>query len=91
MALISDMIYELEITNDIDDLDLSESQCLMISSYLINHLRGDHTMPGNVYYQFMGILDWYKEHKFITSKQHYWLIANLWQYIDQRDPMIEML
>lgn len=91
MALISDIIYHLEITNNQEDLDLNQNDCIKISSYLINNLRDDHLIPGNVYFQFIGILDWYKEHNFITPKQHYWLMDNLWQYIDQRQYTIQEL
>jgi hypothetical protein len=84
MAAISDIIYQLEITEHIDLIDLSISDTIKITRYLINNLQDDHQMPGNVYYQFIGILDWHKENHFITDKQHYWLLDHLWQYIDQR-------
>lgn len=89
MALISDIIYHLEITDNEDHLDLDESDCIKISSYLINNLNEWHSMPGDVYNQFIGILDWYNEHHFITSKQHYWLMIHLWKYIDQRQYTFE--
>jgi hypothetical protein len=49
-------------------------------------------MPGKDFEQTLGILEWYNEHKFITPKQHYYLMMTLWEYIDQRQytPM-EML
>jgi hypothetical protein len=84
MALISDIIYHIEITDNKDDLDLTITDTLKITSYLINNLQDNHQMPGSVYLQFIGILDWHKEHHFITDKQHYWLLDHLWQYIDQR-------
>ena len=84
MALISDIIYHLEITDNEDLLDLSESDCIKASNYLLNNLNEHHLMPGDVYNQFIGIIDWYVEHRFITPKQHYWLLIHLWKYIDQR-------
>jgi hypothetical protein len=92
MATISDIIYHLEITDKIDHLDLNESDCIKASSYLINNLNEHHTIPGDVYLKFIGILDWYNEHEFITPKQHYWLMVHLWKHIDQRIyTMMEML
>ena len=89
MAAISDIIYLLEITEDKDLIDLNISDTIKISSYLINNLNSYHQMPGNVYFQFIGILDWYKNNHFITDKQHYWLLDHLWQYIDQRTYTIQ--
>ena len=82
--MINDLIYLLEVT-DLDDLDLNDKQLCSIGSYLIKTLRSDHQMPGNVYYQMIGICDWYKENKHLTDKQRYWMICNLKEYISQRD------
>ena len=87
--MISDLIYLLEIT-DIDDLDFSDKQLCSIGSYLITKLRSDHLMPGSVYYQILGICDWYKENHNLTDKQRYWMICNLKEYISQRDFMYEV-
>ena len=92
MANISDIIYHLEITDNEDLLDLSEHDCIKASRHLVNNLNEQHSMPGLVYCKFIGILDWYNEHKFITPKQHYWLLIHLWKYIDQRNyTIMEML
>jgi hypothetical protein len=91
MALLSDIIYHLEITEDIYQLDLSQIDCIKTTKYLISNLQTNHQIPGNVYYQFLGILDWHREYGFITPKQHYWLIIHLWQYIDQRNMIGEMI
>lgn len=91
MALLGDIIYHLEIAEDINQLDLSQGDCIKASQYLVNNLQINHQIPGNVYYQFIGILDWYNEHKFITDKQWYWLMCNLWEYIDQRDMVGEFI
>jgi hypothetical protein len=82
--MINDLIYLLEIS-DIDELAVSEKQLVQIALYLINHLRSDHLMPGKVYYQMLGICDWYRENQFLTDKQNYWLLINLKEWINQRD------
>lgn len=91
MALLGDIIYHLEITEDIDLLDLTDIDCIKATKYLIKNLQSNHQIPGDVYYQFIGIMDWYQEHKFITDKQHYWLLINLWKYINQRDMVGEII
>jgi hypothetical protein len=91
MAVISDIIYRIEMCNNQDQLDLTQSDCLQITKYLVNNLNENHRIPGNIYYQFVGILAWNKEHGFITDKQHYWLLDHIWQYIDQRAYTIEEL
>ena len=92
MALISDIIYHLEITDNKEHLDLCQNDCIKASRYLIENLDVNHRIPGNVYYQFLGILQWHQDHGVITDKQHYWLMMNLWRYIDQRTyTMMEML
>lgn len=89
---LTDIIYHLEITEHEDLLDLNEKDCIKASLYLISNLNEYHTIPGDVYYQFIGIINWYEEKKFITDKQHYWLLVNLWKYIDQREyTMQEMM
>lgn len=90
--MISDTIYHLEITDNPDDLDLTEHECVQTALHLLRYLRPDHTVPGKDYHQLLGIIEWYQEHKRITPKQHYYLIMTLWEYIDQRQftPM-EML
>jgi len=92
MTVISDTIYHLEITDNPDLLDLDQYQCLKTAEHLIRNLNYNHSMPGKDFEQTLGILEWYNEHKFITPKQHYYLMMTLWEYIDQRQytPM-EML
>lgn len=91
MASLENIIYHLEITEDINLLDLTDSDCIKASKYLIMNLQDNHQIPGNVYYQFIGILDWHNEYGFITDKQWYWLMANLWHYIDQRNVIGEFI
>jgi hypothetical protein len=92
MTVVSDTIYHLEITEDPDDLELTQYQCLKTAEHLIKNLNYNHSLPGKDFQQILGILDWNREHGFITPKQHYYLIMILWEYIDQRQhtPM-EML
>lgn len=91
MALLGDIIYHLETTENIDHLDLTDRDCIKTAKYLIMNLQDHHQIPGDIYYQFIGILDWYQEHNFITDKQWYWLMVNLWRYIDQRDMVGEVI
>jgi hypothetical protein len=91
MSIISDTIYHLEITDNSDDLDLSDYQCVKTAEYLIKHLNYNHSMPGKDFEQILGILDWYNESRFITPKQHYYLTMILWEYIDQRDTIGELI
>ena len=82
--MINDLVYLLEIT-DLDDLDLSDKDLSSIGLYLINHLSSNHSIPGKVYFQMIGICDWYRENKHLTDKQRYWMMCNLKEYISQRD------
>jgi hypothetical protein len=82
--MINDLIYLLEVT-ELDDLDLTAGQLVQTAGYLLGNLRGDHEMPGKVYFQMLGICDWYKENHFLTDKQLYWMMDHLKQYINQRD------
>jgi len=82
--MINDLIYLLEIT-DVDDLDFSDKDLCRIGVYLLNHLPTDHQIPGKVYYQILGINDYYKNNHELTSKQRYWMRFNLKEYISQRD------
>jgi hypothetical protein len=87
--MISDLIYLLEIT-DVDDLELSEKQVVQLGIHLLNNLRSDHLIPGKVYYQILGICDWYKENHFLSDKQRHWMYHNLKEYISQRDFSYEL-
>jgi len=82
--MIDDLIDYIEIT-EISELDLSDKQLCLIGIHLINHLRSDHEIPGKIYYQLLGICDWFKEHHDLTDKQRIWMLHNLKKYIDQRD------
>jgi hypothetical protein len=83
MATIGELIYQME-CSDQGLAELSVSDALKLSRYLINNLNEHHSIPGKIYNQFIGILFWYNENNFITEKQHYWLLDNCQQYIDQR-------
>jgi hypothetical protein len=87
--MIHDLIYLLEIT-DKDELKFSDKELYHLGLYLIKYLRDDHEMPGKIYYQMIGVCDWYKEKKFLTPKQQFWMKYALKAYIDQRDLMYEV-
>ena len=78
----------LEIT-DLDDLDLADNQLVDIANYLLKNLTSDHSMPGKVYDQMMGICIWYKHNHMLSDKQRYWMYIHLKEYISQRDFSIE--
>lgn len=88
--MITDLIFLLEVT-DLDDLDLSEKQLYQLGIYLIHHLRDDHQIPGNDYYQIIGICDWYRQNGFMTEKQQIWMYYSLKNYISQRDFTLELM
>ena len=83
MATIGQLIYLFETTDPLD-IEVTTSEILEISRFLINNLIDDHSVSGSDYFQFCGILDWYKQQGFITNKQKYWLVDKCSQYIDQR-------
>ena len=90
--MVLDTIFEIEMWNKGDDFEhISDAQLIKASEYLINNLREDHSMPGNVWNQFIGILNYNIQHEFINEKQRYWLIASLKENLDQRDFAKEML
>jgi hypothetical protein len=82
--MIHDLIYLLEIT-DVDDLEFTNQELVYLGTYLIRNLTGNHSMPGKVYFQMIGICDWYRENQFLTDKQRYWMMDHLKEYINQRD------
>lgn len=82
--MIHDLIYLLEIT-DVDDLEFTNQELVHLGTYLISNLTGNHSMPGKVYFQMIGICDWYRENQFLTDKQRYWIMDHLKEYINQRD------
>lgn len=87
--MINDLIYLLEIT-DVDEMEFTEKELIQLGIHLLNNLRGDHKIPGKVYYQILGICDWYRENHFLSDKQRYWMMCNLKEYISQRDFMYEI-
>lgn len=78
----------LEMT-DLDDLDLDDNQLVEIANYLLKNLINDHSMPGKVYDQMMGICIWYKYNNLLSLKQRYWMYIHLKEYISQRDFSME--
>lgn len=90
--MIFDVIDKIEMwrLKEVFD-DISDYELIKVSEYLINNIRSDHDMPGKIWDQFLGIMDWYTDNQFITSKQRYWLMANLNQYLSQRDFMREFV
>ena len=87
--MVNDLIYLLEIT-DVDELDLDDKQLVQIGVYLLGNLQSNHQIPGKIYYQILGICDWYRENHNLTDKQRYWMMCNLKEYISQRDFSYEL-
>ena len=83
---IADIIYLIE-QDHIEDL--TDHDIIRISRYLIENLKQDHKIPGKTWYTFVGILDWHREHGFITPRQASWLLAHTADYLDQRKTRLE--
>lgn len=86
-----DAIYHIEQWQLGSDFEhIGDQDLIKVSGYLIMNVIPEHNIPGNVWYQIIGIMDWYGQNQFITDKQRYWLMANLNQYLDQRNLINEV-
>ena len=61
----------------------TDRQMIQIADYFLRRLPKDHDMPGGVYLQFLGEMDWFREHGRLTLRQHRWLLHNIRRYQDQ--------
>lgn len=63
------------------DITLTDRQLFQITEHFIRTLPRDHHVPGAVWNQMVGEMDWYREHGSLTPKQRHWLMHSLREHV----------
>ena len=61
----------------------TDHQIVAVAEYFIRNLPRNHTVPGHVYLQILGEMDWHTQYGSLTHRQRRWLMHHLQQYRDQ--------
>lgn len=96
---MNDVLYKIDLLsgtdlsdwNRIDDVFENYLDVVRAINYFISNLKSDHSVPGNDYYQLLGIADWAKQNQTITQKQSRYTALTLALYWNQIDLFKEFI